>query len=94
MVSKPRRGDTNTWHLFGAGVAPEGAFLFYFVRLTRGFHPGLSWVALRAAGVAGAQRGTSLDYSGIGYSRKAWIRITPPANKLSGEDPGGAPTPE
>ena len=29
--------------------------------------------------------------SGIGYSRQAWIRFTPPANKLSGEDPDGAP---
>ncbi|MCB5284726.1 MAG: hypothetical protein LHW45_03935 [Candidatus Cloacimonetes bacterium] len=27
----------------------------------------------------------------VGYSRKAWIRITPPANKLSGEDPDWAP---
>jgi len=25
----------------------------------------------------------------VGHSRKAWIRITPPANKLSGEDPDG-----
>jgi len=27
----------------------------------------------------------------VGYSGKGWIRITPPANKLSGEDPDGAP---
>ena len=29
--------------------------------------------------------------SGMGYSRQAWIRFTPPANKLSGEDPDGSP---
>ncbi|MCB5285070.1 MAG: hypothetical protein LHW45_05715 [Candidatus Cloacimonetes bacterium] len=29
--------------------------------------------------------------TGMGYSRQVWIRFTPPANKLSGEDPDGSP---
>ncbi len=31
---------------------------------------------------------------GFGYCLKGWTRITPPANKFSGENSDGAPYPE
>ncbi len=40
---------------------------------------------------SGSTQTQSASTPSEGYSRQVWIRFTPPANKLSGEDPDGPP---
>ena len=67
-------GRYKAWNLLGVGVAPDGAFLLYFVPWPRGSHPGLRCSAMRAVeGSWSPCSLCSLDASGVGYCRLGWI---------------------